>query len=77
MTPEYRKEHLAHCRAYDQAYYAINREKKLLSVASYYQQNLQKRNRQIKAWNIAHREQLKRYRSARLSADDMIAEALA
>lgn len=77
MTPEYRKEHLAHCRAYDKLYHATHREQRILESASHHWRNRARHLAQMKAYRAKHRERLRRYDSERLSAEDMIADALA
>lgn len=76
MTLKYRREHLAHCRAYDKIWNDLNRDRKSLSSAALYWREPIKRRAQFKAWQAKNQEKIKRYKSAVLTAEDMIMEAL-
>jgi len=76
VTPEYRRAHLAHCRAYDKAWNRLNRERKSLSSSALYWRDPVTRRAQFKHWRANNREKIKRFKSAILTAEDMIMEAL-
>lgn len=77
VTPEYRKSRQAHFRAYDRMYDAVRRgDRKLYDTARHFSMR-KKRLQQMKDYYAINRTKILRRRSARLCADDMVAEALA
>lgn len=76
MTPEYRKAHLAHCRAYDKIYDANRRESRKFYKSEQHFLDRDRRLEMMRLYYQRNRERLHRLRSAELCAEDMIAEAL-
>ena len=76
MTPEYRKKHLAHCRAYDKAYDATHKDARARERASRYHNNRAARIAKQKLYNSKHKAARRIHGSWSAAADAMIADAL-
>lgn len=76
MTPEYRRQHYEHCRAYDKMYRAKYHDRTVLASRSRYWRNRKSRMEVIRKYKAKHRERLNAERRTGNIVESMVAEVM-